>query len=151
MPKAAFNDKKMKIYFYMKANQADIQHLYAIKNAFLEADEERCGRITKKQLMEAILETKRKFPIGFMASVMEDMQEDLQDGTENANLIFENLKDIIEVYSNCPLFMKGDSNNSDCFKGSLDSNKEFTNKYERIDKLLKYVHARIEEKFRGFR
>jgi Ca2+-binding EF-hand superfamily protein len=47
--------------------------------------------------------------------------------------------------------MKGDSNNSDCFKGSLDSNKEFMNKYERIDKLLKYVHARIEEKFRGFR
>jgi hypothetical protein len=38
--------------------------------------------------MEAILETKRKFPIGFMASLLEDMQEDFQDGTENAILIF---------------------------------------------------------------
>ena len=66
-------------------------------------------------------------------------------------LTFENLKDIIEVYSNCPLFMKGDSNNSDCFKGSLDLNVDFERKYERVDKLLKYVHARIEEKFRGFR
>ena len=33
----------------------------------------------------------------------------------------------------------------------MDFNKEVTSKQERIDKLLKYVHARIEEKFKDFR
>ena len=33
----------------------------------------------------------------------------------------------------------------------MDFNKEVSSKEERIDKLLKYVHARIEEKFKDFR
>ena len=47
--------------------------------------------------------------------------------------------------------MKGDSNNSDNFKNNMDLNKEVVSKQERIDKLLRYVHCRIEEKFKGFR
>jgi hypothetical protein len=41
------NDKKWRIYKYMKANEADIVHLNVIKSCFLEADEERVGRISK--------------------------------------------------------------------------------------------------------
>ena len=33
----------------------------------------------------------------------------------------------------------------------MDTNKDLTSSYERVDKLLKYVHCRIEEKFKGFR
>jgi hypothetical protein len=101
--------------------------------------------------VESIIETKMKFPVNFILLLMQDMQEDPTDTSDSAILDFKNLKDIIEIYSNCPLFMKGDSNNSDCFKGSLDLNRDVSSKYERVDKLLKYVHARIEEKFKGFR
>ncbi len=33
----------------------------------------------------------------------------------------------------------------------MDRNKDLSNSYDRVDKLLKYVHARIEEKFKDFR
>ena len=46
---------------------------------------------------------------------------------------------------------RGDANNSDNFKRSFDYNKDYSGKQERIDKLFKYVHARIEEKFKDFR
>ena len=48
---------------------------------------------------------------------------------------------------------RGDSNNSDNFKVNMDLNKDMTslNTYERIDKLFKHIHARIEEKFKDFR
>lgn len=49
-------------------------------------------------------------------------------------------------------FYRGDSNNSDNFKNSMDFNRNISSsKHERIDKLLMYVHARVEEKFKDFR
>lgn len=47
---------------------------------------------------------------------------------------------------------RGDSNNSDLFKGNMDLNKDpNNNSYDRIDKLFRHIHARIEEKFKDFR
>ena len=52
----------------------------------------------------------------------------------------------------CPSRLKGDSNNSDSFKVSLEYQTDLrTTTNEKTDKLIRYVHARIEEKFKDFR
>ena len=66
----------------MKQNETDIVHLNAIKSCFLEADEARCGKIEKSALIEAILETKMKFPQNFIFSLIEDLQEDPEDKSD---------------------------------------------------------------------
>jgi len=53
---------------------------------------------------------------------------------------------IEEVYN-----FRGDSNNSDNFKRNMDTNKDVNDDYQRLDRLLRYVHVRIEEKFKDFR
>lgn len=40
----------------MKENDVDIMHLNAIDSAFLDCDEDREGKITKKALLEKIAE-----------------------------------------------------------------------------------------------
>lgn len=92
---------------------------------------------------------------------------------------YENAKTIIDIFSNTPTFLKGDQLNSDNTKIAMDHNnrtiemlapkmltnfdaledrpmnlteeeaQEFLN--ERLEKLLKIIHARIEEKYRDFR
>ena len=49
------------------------------------------------------------------------------------------------------MFFRGDSNNSDSFKKNMDTNKDLLDDHARIDKLFRYVHMRIEEKFKDFR
>jgi len=52
----------------------------------------------------------------------------------------------------CPSRLKGDSNNSTAFKVSLEYQTDLRNlKNDKIDKLVRYVHMRIEEKFKDFR
>lgn len=52
-------------------------------------------------------------------------------------LSYENLRNIIEIYNNCPIFLKGESNNSDAFKTSLDYNIDLNLTDEKIDRLLR--------------
>lgn len=104
----------------MKENEVDIMHLNAIKSAFIDCDEERTGSITKAELIQQIADLNLKFPAQFLFELMYDMQHDPTDCSENASINLEHLKNIIEIYNNCPLFLQGDSNNSDNFKGSLD-------------------------------
>ncbi len=48
--------------------------------------------------------------------------------------------------------MKGDINNSDAFKSSLDYATDIKNvSNDRSEKLIKYIHLKIEEKFKDFR
>jgi hypothetical protein len=82
---------------------------------------------------------------------MSDMQENTDDYSEEAVLSYENLRNIIEIYNNCPTFLRGDANNSDNFRSNMDTNKDLTVSQDRVDKLFQYVHARIEEKFKDFR
>ncbi|CDW82666.1 ef hand family protein [Stylonychia lemnae] len=145
------HSKKEKIRKYMKENDVDIMHLNAIDGAFLDCDEERAGTITKKALLEKIAENNLQFPADFLFNLIQDMQEDSDDSSENAMLKYESLKQIIEIYNNAPIFLKGDSNNSDNFKRNMDTNKDLYDDYQRLDRLLKYVHVRIEEKFKDFR
>lgn len=90
----------------MKENDVDIMHLNAIESAFLDCDEEREGQCTKKALLEKISENNLNFPADFLFNVIEDMQESPEDQTENAILLYDNLKNIIEIYNNCPIFLK---------------------------------------------
>lgn len=48
-------------------------------------------------------------------------------------------------------YYRGEANNSDNFKNNLDTNKDLFDDYSRLDRLFKYVHVRIEEKFKDFR
>lgn len=52
----------------------------------------------------------------------------------------------------CPSRLKGDSNNSNSFKVSLEYQTDIKNiSNDKTDKLVRYVHMRIEEKFKNFR
>lgn len=56
------------------------------------------------------------------------------------------------MFLQCPSRLKGDSNNSDMFKVSLEYQTDLRQfKNDKTDKLIRYVHARIEEKFKDFR
>ena len=67
-------------------------------------------------------------------------------------LSFKRLRAAIDVFMQCPSRLKGDSNNSDSFKVSLEYQTDLrTTNNEKTDKLIRYVHARIEEKFKDFR
>lgn len=52
----------------------------------------------------------------------------------------------------CPSRLKGDSNNSDAFKVSLEYQTDIKNiSNDKTDKLVRYIHMRLEEKFKDFR
>ena len=90
----------------MKENEVDISHLNAISGAFLDCDETRTGMITKKQLFEQILEQNLQFPPDFLFNLVQDMQVNSEDESDEALLSYSNLRNIIEIYSNLPLFLK---------------------------------------------
>jgi hypothetical protein len=68
----------------MKENNVDIMHLNAINSVFLDCDLERQGLITKKSFLLHIADQKLQFPWGFLDPLMEDMQLDATDKTEDA-------------------------------------------------------------------
>ena len=69
---------------------------------------------------------------------MEDMQVQGEDKSEEAALSFEKLKNIMEIYNNCPTFLRGDANNSDNLRHNMESKGELAGGVEskRADKLF---------------
>ncbi len=96
----------------MKDNKVDIMHLHAVKSAFLDSDDKRNGRVPKKDFILKCSEMGLSFPFDFFIKVIVDLQEDRNDNSEDAILLYENLVSIQQIYSNMPIFLKGDSNNS---------------------------------------
>ena len=90
----------------MKENNVDIMHLNAIQSVFLDCDQERAGLVSKKAFLTTVAEQNLQFPFDFLFSLMGDMQEHADDASEDALLSYENLKNIIEIYNNCPLFLR---------------------------------------------
>lgn len=90
----------------MKDNDVDIMHLNAINGAFLDCDEDRVGVITKKNLLLKIAELHLQFPADFLFNLIQDLQENPDEANEETRLRYDNLKNIMEIYSNCPLFLK---------------------------------------------
>ena len=93
-----------------------------------------------------------KFPQDFFIGFVETIKMNKKDYSEDAILSYNKLKAIINVYMSLPSLLKGDSNNSNAFKFSLEYQKEMNNLFmNKTDRLIKYVHIRIEEKFKDFR
>lgn len=90
----------------MKDNEVDIMHLNVINSVFLDCDDERTGLITKKQFLMKVSEDNLQFPADFLFNLISDMQADSADFSEDAILKFENLKNLIEIYNNCPIYLK---------------------------------------------
>ena len=90
----------------MKESEVDIMHLNSINGVFLDCDEEGSGVITKKQFILKIAEENLSFPAEFLFNLIQDLQADSNDLNEDAILTYENLKCIIEIYNNCPIFLK---------------------------------------------
>ena len=90
----------------MKDNNVDIMHLNAICNAFLDCDEERTGITSKAKLLQTIADLNLQFPADFLFALLADMQENSEDQSESAIVKYENLKNIVEIYNNCPIFLK---------------------------------------------
>ena len=90
----------------MKDNNVDIMHLNAIQSVFLDCDQDRTGLITKKEFLMTIAEQNLQFPFDFLFNLMADMQLKSDDTSEEAQLSYENLKNITEIYNNCPIFLR---------------------------------------------
>jgi hypothetical protein len=90
----------------MKDNDVDIMHLNAINGVLLDCDEDGTGIITKKDLLMKIAEDNLQFPADFLFNLISDLQADSSDLSEDAVLKYENLKNIMEIYNNCPIFLK---------------------------------------------
>lgn len=48
----------------------------------------------------------KQFPFDFLFNLMADMQLKSDDTSEEAQLSYENLKNITEIYNNCPIFLR---------------------------------------------
>ena len=116
------------------------------------ADEDN-GYIRKSDLLSALHELNFSFPRNFLQSVIEDIQLDPSDKSSLALLSYQKLSTLIDLYSQCPVVARKDANESDNFKRAIDGNMsiEEIKAQGRAEKLIKFVHQRIEEKFRGFR
>lgn len=53
-----------------------------------------------------IAEHNLQFPVDFLFNLLQDLQEKQDDQSEEAPLLYTNLRNITEIYSNCPLFLK---------------------------------------------
>lgn len=78
--------------------------------------------------------------------------EYLQVKDVDDKLSYIKLKAFLNIYNGCPARLKGDSNNSDAFKRSVEHLKNFS--YickDKTEKIIRFVHIRLEEKFKDYR
>lgn len=47
-----------------------------------------------------------RFPLEFLIQFISDIQTDPNDMTEDAKVSYDNVKTIIDIFSNCPFFLK---------------------------------------------
>ena len=68
-------------------------------------------------------------------------------------LSYTKLRSVIDIFNACPSRIKGDSNNSDAFKESLEFDFDIHCKdhITKSEKLVRYVHLKLEEKFKNYR
>jgi hypothetical protein len=62
--------------------------------------------ISKKDFLVKIAEEGYKFPLEFLIQFIADIQVDPSDISEDAKVTYENLKTIIDIFSNSPFFFK---------------------------------------------
>ncbi len=70
---------KNRIRSYMKENGVDIMSLNVIKSTFLDCDENRTGRIPKRDFVLHCAELGLSFPFDFLVRILGDLQEDPED------------------------------------------------------------------------
>jgi len=79
-----------------------------LRKAFLDCDEsgDRRGIISKRDFLLKIGEDGFKFPLEFLIYFIHDIQVDVTDKSEEAKVSYENVKTIIDIFSNSPFFEK---------------------------------------------
>lgn len=148
---------KDRILDYMRRNKCDIQQLNYVKSAFLQCEMEENSindiYIKKNDFFDALREDNFTFSRDFIFSVIEDLQVDPDDKSPSTLLSYSKLKQLIAIYSSCPVIDSKDRNQSHGFKKAIDIKTTYKEVMEqgRAERLIKFVHQRIEEKFKGFR
>eukprot|EP00347_Sterkiella_histriomuscorum_P007996 403346767 len=146
------HEEKEYIRKYLKKDNIDIRHLNDIKSAFLSCQQINLGQTKKSDLLIKLYKMNLKFPQEFFLQLLKTIQEDLSDTSDDAILSYNRLRAVMDVYISCPSRLKGDSNNSNSFKVSLEYQTDIKGiSNDKTDKLVRYVHMRIEEKFKDFR
>lgn len=93
-----------------------------------------------------------QFPEEFFLKFLEYLQVSPSETDEYAKLSYVRLKSLLNIYNSCPARLKGDSNNSDAFKRSIEHLKTVSHiSKDKTEKIIRHVHMRIEEKFRDYR
>jgi len=67
---------------------------------------ERRGIISKRDFLFKIADDGFRFPLDFLLQFIVDIQVDPTDTSEDAKVSYENVKTIIDVFSNSPFFLK---------------------------------------------
>lgn len=95
-----------------------------------------------------------KYPEEFLQYFLEIIKVNENDESSDDNLMlsYPKLIAIYDIFMQCPPRLRSDLNNSDLVRNSIEFKKESQQgKNTKINKLLRYVHYRIEEKFKDFR
>lgn len=62
------------------------------------------------------------------------------------------MRSVIDIFNQCPARLKGDNNNSDNFKMSIEHVTDMKHiAKDRTEKMIRFIHMRLEEKFRDYR
>lgn len=122
---------------YMKLSKSDIQHLNACRSIFLEADTEETGIITKRKFLLLAKQGHYKFNELFLVNFLRDIQLTKDETSSEAQLSYNRLMKLIDVYSMCPIRNKLDLNESEKFTQvmiyqTLMNDEEIDRTYELI-------------------
>lgn len=89
-----------------------------------------------------------QFPEEFLIKILDN----LSANKEKTHLSYVKLKALINIYNTCPARLKGDSNNSDAFKRSVEHLKNMSHiSKDKTEKIVRRIHMRLEEKFKDYR
>jgi Ca2+-binding EF-hand superfamily protein len=106
---------KDRIRNYLKKVSVEFNTMKAAQDAFLRCDHERTGQVKKIDFLESLSENNIRLPKSLLTNVLEDMQLNRNDTSDDAVLIYKNLCDIISIFQNCPTTLPHERNFSENF------------------------------------
>eukprot|EP00347_Sterkiella_histriomuscorum_P010172 403377330 len=148
------SEEREQIRQMLKREKIDIKQLQDFKLAFLQCDSENTGLVLRNDFLQALLEKNKRYRETFLNNYLDYISiqgNDAESEKSKQYLSYSKLMAIIDIFMQFPSISLKESNNSNHVKESIEFKKDLDLQDEKLDKLVKYVHIRVEEKFKDFR
>ncbi|CDW76178.1 ef hand family protein [Stylonychia lemnae] len=146
--------QKHGIQLFLKREKVDIKNLMDLKQAFILADNLNLGIIKEQEYLNVLSNQGKRYQDSFFGEFLRLIRTStVQNNQENeVYLSYAKLMSIIDIFLQYPARSVKESNNSQNVKNTLEFESEMAlTSEEDLNRLLKHVHLRIEEKFKSFR